>query len=669
MSSMEMIQQEAVQRYINNLQYFKKYHPPVFKKIFLLDEAINSGQYSEKYSLEYIEEGYFDVKEISSARFLYGENSIEYSKKLANNLDKSKDKNVIEGFYRYYFTKEMVEEAKKQEAYESVESCVLPVIDFVYKYIQNKNYMKQIKKVIFLGIGLGYHINLINNSIKEPAIYLIIEDDLELFRLSLFTADYTLLEQDNSFVQFSILEDNNSFRKSFDKFFDIGYLHNTYLKYLMFTDNYKEKFKLLQTFIVGQSHMGYTYDRLLRKYMLALKPIKEDYRFLDISKHFENTIFEKKPILFLAAGASLQKNIEWVKENQNKYIIFAVYMILPTLQKEGIIPDIVIHLDEQEEPFKRVLKKVDLRDYKKTIFLFTPSIDIDWYREYGIKDRVFLFEDRTYYKINYQSLKASSVGEVGYFLSLLFGTKDIYLLGLDLAFDEESGKSHIDGHGGGMDLSMESENVSLRETYLKVKGNFRKEVVTNPLFHDSILDANIISENFKSENQNVYNLSDGAYIDKTIPLKIEEIKELKIINKDFNEIKEAFMKYSSTLTDEDLKLFSIRYKKILKKRKILNKFLKEKIKNQEDFINTFIKTAIELTITKEDNTITQIEQVLSIYLHYVGVYISDFANTAGVKYSKKDFFEFQKLLVQQLNRILTPYQKSIETIIKTNNKF
>jgi len=664
MSSIEQIQQQSIQTYIKNLKYFEKNHPKLFEKMSLFDIAINEGRYQEKYTLEYKEDGYFDVKINSTGEYLYGEDSIHYSKNLTKQITKSKESRVIEGFYRHYFTKTDVEIAKTQDPTENVESCVLPIIDFVERYIKDKKYLRHIKKFVFFGVGLGFHLNMIDAGIKEPAIYLVIEDDIELFRLSLFTTDYEKFAQNNN-IFFSVIDTLPDFRKNFDDFFDMGFLHNSYLKYLMFFDSYQKKFNDIQTFIVGQSHMGYTYDRLLKKYILSLKPIKENYRFLNISQHFKNTVFEKKPVLFLAAGPSLEKNINWIKKNKDRYIILSVFMILPILQKEGIEPDVILHIDEQYEPIQRVLSKVNLNTYAlNSFFIFAPGIDIDLFKSYNIKNRSFMLEDRTHYKLNHGALQASSVGETGYALSLIFNSKEIYLLGLDLAFDPESGKSHASGHGTSMKLDKESENISLRETFLKVKGNFRDEVTTNPLFQDSILDTYEITKAFKKQTQQVYNLSDGAYLEDIEPLKIEDIKHQQTIDKKQlkKDIKDALFNYSSTITKEELELFHKRYKRILDKKLYLKKYLKQKIKNPEKFINTFIEFSIDMSINKDTKT-SQVEQILSVYLHYVGIYIAEFCNTAGVKYDQKIFKEFQKVIVEQLDRIISKYQKAIEEII------
>ncbi|MBK6548238.1 MAG: DUF115 domain-containing protein [Arcobacter sp.] len=49
--------------------------------------------------------------------------------------------------------------------------------------------------------------------------------------------------------------------------------------------------------------------------------MKEDYKFLDFKKIKDNSnFFENRPILYIAAGPSLDDNLEWVKKNQNNFL-------------------------------------------------------------------------------------------------------------------------------------------------------------------------------------------------------------------------------------------------------------------------------------------------------------------------------------------------------------
>ena len=63
--------------------------------------------------------------------------------------------------------------------------------------------LKEIPKFIFLGTLLGRHIPHIAEKV-DAEIYLVLERNLEIFRLSLFTVDYTILAKKG--VVFSVMD-------------------------------------------------------------------------------------------------------------------------------------------------------------------------------------------------------------------------------------------------------------------------------------------------------------------------------------------------------------------------------------------------------------------------------------------------------------------------------
>ncbi|WP_419671180.1 6-hydroxymethylpterin diphosphokinase MptE-like protein [Aliarcobacter butzleri] len=53
--------------------------------------------------------------------------------------------------------------------------------------------------------------------------------------------------------------------------------------------------------------------------------IKCGYKFLNLKNIRDNCkIFDDNPVLYIAAGPSLDENIDWIKENQNKFFIIGI---------------------------------------------------------------------------------------------------------------------------------------------------------------------------------------------------------------------------------------------------------------------------------------------------------------------------------------------------------
>jgi hypothetical protein len=66
---MYSIEQKALETYQNNMRYLSESHPNIHKKMQTLEAAIETGQFHEKYALEYLD-GYFDVKEHNTGNYL-----------------------------------------------------------------------------------------------------------------------------------------------------------------------------------------------------------------------------------------------------------------------------------------------------------------------------------------------------------------------------------------------------------------------------------------------------------------------------------------------------------------------------------------------------------------------------------------------------------------------
>lgn len=68
-----------------------------------------------------------------------------------------------------------------------------------------------------------------------------------------------------------------------------------------------------------------------------------------------NNYYEKQPFVLVAAGPSLDKNIEYLKEAQNKCVILCAEVILFKLLDNGITPDYVVTIDPSDQ-FVRFFK-------------------------------------------------------------------------------------------------------------------------------------------------------------------------------------------------------------------------------------------------------------------------------------------------------------------------
>ncbi len=656
------VEQIAITTYQKNLEYFQNEQPRVYEKITAFENAVANGYYQEQYELEYKDEGYFDVKEKSTSNYLYGSNSNEYAKALARSVDYKKEDNIFIVSPRFKFSDEYLKKSKNASLEENGTSALAYIIDFINKKLPKNSTMIRLEKYIFFGVGLGLHVKEIDKKINSD-FYLLVEDDLELFRLSMFVTDYSKLAKKSS-LYFCIFEEENVAKTIMELFLEDGFMHNHYIKFLQTLHQKDSKIRTFQECVASQRHLLFPFHAYFKKYLTVLSHLKKGYNFLDFST---NDILKNKKVLLLAAGPSLEKNLKWVKKHHKSFITIALTSTLSTLEKEGILPDIITHLDPYSYASLPHLKNLKNKDYfNKCIYLFgsqTPPELVEMFD----KKRVFIFETGTHFKKGFGAPSAPCVGSTTYLLSLVLGAKDIYLLGLDLAIDEKSGSTHSSSHAHTKKLDLSrvdtlEKEFSFKKSLIKVDGNFKDKVLTTANFYVSIESIIINTKHFKKDFQNIYNLSNGAFFPRTIPTKIDEVK---IDNKCKKEdLLERFLKNSSNkLTKEEYESIKNVYYHALKTKEILSNHKIKKYKTKEEYQYSLMTLSLDLTADKSQEA-GYLNLVLLRYMQYIYPYIFDFLNTKEIKYDKKSIKHIDNLLVKYMKKIVEVFEIKLEEFLE-----
>ncbi|MDD3475263.1 MAG: DUF115 domain-containing protein [Sulfurimonas sp.] len=655
---MRSIEKQAITTFQKNLDYFKEKQPKVYEKIAILNQAIKDGSYKEKYALEY-KNSYFDVLDISSNQYLYNQDSNEYSKVLTQSVNFKKSDSVIEGFYNRDITKAQAESYDGKININNQLFATAALIHYTNSVTSKNDEMKEIFKFIFLGVGLGLHLNKIQKKINSSLI-LIVEDNLELFRLSLFTTDYQNLSI-KARVFFSIMDNEYEFKEVFTNFFTEGYLYNHYIKYSSFTQNDMLKIKTIQDAIVRSNHLIYPYSVKLKELLKAPEYLVEKYPFLNLSKTY-SSVLSTKPVLLIASGPSLGNNSAWLQENKDKFFIIAVLSSVKTLYKIDVKPDVVLHMDSQSLAiaFFDTIDKESFFD--KTIFLLSSVVSRNVVDAIP-KEQIYFFETASNYKQNSRIPGVPSIGEASYAISLILGAKELYLLGLDLALDPETGNTHTKDHAFFKENNpnnLKSEQyTSLRDTVFYTKGNFLEKVPTNALFDMSAKSFNVISKIFLKNEQNVYNLNNGAYLEGAIPLhsenldtsmfdslsQIEKFKQLKTF---LDEISENHM------NESDIKNMDIQIEEAARLLRLVQEFKNSSSAvNKESYLKEFYALYIELlNISKKEH---DINHVFSSFLQNIVSYIFDILNTKQLKDEQEHIRIINQIYIKQLIKILDLY--------------
>jgi len=663
---MNRIEQLAIKQYQINLKYFEKNHPELYKKLTLFNSAIENGSYKEKYALEYINP-YFDIRDISSGNYLYNQDTNKYAKKLAENITYKRSEQVIEGFYNRPLSEEFVNKSDDKINLRNNLFASAKIMYYHDKVISKDYNMKDLFKFIYCDVGLGLHIEAIQKKVQSKVL-LIIEKDLELFHLSCFTTNYKKIGNEATLF-FTIMDNDENFKKVFDAFFTTAYTHNHFIKYSLLFENNLSTIKNIQNIIVSSKFLIYPYAKLLKETLKAPEYLVEQYPFFDVRKHKEyQNPFKEKAILIIGAGPSLKHNADWLKKNANRFIIISVLAAVRSLYKIGVKPDIVTHMDGNDISSHH-LEDIDTKSFfDKTLFLFssiTPKNIINRLE----KTQIYFFETASHYKKIPHIPSGSSIGETSYALSLVFGAKEVYLLGLDLALDPETKSSHSDDHAFSRTIDDSEENpqtTTLQNSIFFVKGNLRELVPTNNLFNISAKIMNDMSKSLLQDNQKVYNLNDGAYFEGTIPLKPEnfDMTKLKIIKKDtsFEELKKLFQNISQDkMTDEEKKNINAQLDEAQRLLNII-KIFEEKVKTNDikSYLANYLYPLYQELLRLNHEGSFDINYIFSSYMQTISSYIFDVFNTTNLPNEKEHVKNMNDIYLYQLKRILILYIQTMK---------
>jgi len=633
----------AIKNYQENIAFLKTKHHSVFQKIEALESAIDNHYYKERYELQY-KENYFDVLELSSGNYLYGVDSWQYAKDVSSKINYSKSINCYSTFQRVEITDEEAIEFEKEAVCDDDLSSISKLLNFYTNHITDETTMKKIYKFIFLGVGLGTHITTLDEKLHSN-IYFIIEDDLELFRLSLFVTNYFEIDKHSEII-FSIFDEEDEFIKNTNLFLEKQYFYNQYIQYFNMLSHSSTKLKTIHRVIAMQEHLTFTFSGLLNHTLKPIYYLNNNYKFLNLNC-IKDDFLEDKPVLLLGAGSSFLKNIQWIKENQNSFIIVAISAVLAELESYNIKVDIITHTHGLEDAMGHIQKIKDKDFFKDSIIIAGTSSYLGVLQFFN-KENIFMHETNTTFKENFLTFTNGNIGADSFEFFMHFKAKDIYLLGLDFALDQESGSSHFANHEYAYRSKLKeselSQNIAYKKDIIKVKGNFRDEVFTTLLLYNGLQSFTNIYNYTDYRPKNLYNLSDGAYLLDAKSKHTQSIKDLTPIDKTSLKLKEKLNLCSETeLRKTEKETLSSLRKSALLKIKLLDEQLP---------IDILFK---HLTIPYTNNN-DELNEILKLYTHHISGYIFDILNTQELHITEE---ALKELFIPQLKRLLLYFYQQL----------
>lgn len=236
-------------------------------------------------------------------------------------------------------------------------------------------------------------------------------------------------------------------------------------------------------------------------YNIGLKELKEIH-FVDELK----SKFADKQIIVVAAGPSLNEQLQSLKEKRNDYVVVTVGTSLRRLLNNGINPDFVVMTDPQDTMVSQI-EGIDT-SFLTLLYLSTLShLVVDRWKgdKYAVLQKDFENSEKLAEEINTTLYETGgSVSTLALDICLKMRAKSITCLGLDLAFTDN--KRHFTD-----DVS----NVNSKDESRLVKSVDGKKVATaiNLDNYRLWIENRLLRKSDSEKNIRIYNVSRGAYIE------------------------------------------------------------------------------------------------------------------------------------------------------------
>ena len=673
------LQNALTTTFLANLAFLSEYDNELYHRVDELSRMIENGTYKERYALEFnMQDGDFDIYDIVNDKYLYNKSPKKFNDNLVRKSEQYEGNyilNLPEHFSPIHKNVSIIDKTNRFDFEHMPQFNTLSVnnaweyVNAIGDYINNKKKrLKTIKKFIFLGTLLGRHIPRIAKKVNAN-MYLVLEKNLEIFRLSLFTVDYTVLAE--KYVVFSIMDNVIDTETKISGFLKKNYLENYLIKFSTTKINIEEYIDNSLNGLHILNPVAYDYNRMLYVHFnRSTKYIKDRYKFLLFNKTKKSlNLLKNIPVLYIAAGPSLDDNIEWIKKNHNNFFIVTIGAAYKKLLLNNIHIDVISTLDQD---FKALNEKQfddeSVEKISKNTIIFASNMTNENILKKFNRNNLFLYE--VFSKLHKENIvfQGFSVGEITLNILLDLNIKELYLVGLDLALNQETGESHAkDSNSATTKLNLDAEinrdTYSARESLIKVKGNHKEYVYTTPMFFSSIksLEEKV---KIKSEDVVIYNLStNGAFFNGVIPAKQEDINfnELKKIKFGYDLFLKELNYYSSTE-------ISLKSKEILKNEiefiekniiEIIDKIKNKKYNNFEELLVDEYSILTTLDINKYDF----LYQILVNYFQISAPYLLYHFNDIKIKDESKKVKKIQEISIRQIISIIEDYLVCLKRVI------
>lgn len=285
----------------------------------------------------------------------------------------------------------------------------------------------------------------------------------------------------------------------------------------------------------------------------------EAYNDIYNMRHFDNCNCEEDfegifptdmPVILVAAGPSLEKNVMLLKEAKGKALIIAMDTILKYLLTRGIKPDLVVSADPRKS---------------YALFKSEGALQIPLAMESSLNYRIvdlmaqqriiFISSENPYYNSIFQLVEKNmyslagggSVSTLAFSLAIAWGFRRLVLVGQDLALSPDKVHAGNSGHDHGR----------LQKDLIPVEGYYGDTVYTSPDYNYYLNWYNIVAENNKDIE--VINATEGgANIRGSVKMSLREVIDT-YCTKEFD-FEQAILNVKPSFSPENKNLYINKWK-------------------------------------------------------------------------------------------------------------
>ncbi len=366
--------------------------------------------------------------------------------------------------------------------------------------------------VLMFGMGLGYSVLELLRKRKKLQYMVVFELNVEFFIQAIKNVDLTDFFMDKR-VMICIGEPSNlaSFMAPANRALMLEDIHTLNLQSCFKANHaYENLSSLVFDYINAFNTEGATriaHGRTFFENRLKhLTSMHHDKKLEDLTGKFKGI-----PALIIAAGPSLDRNIDQINQAAGKAIIISVDTALPSLLNHGIIPDFITSIDYNELTYEKIFGSASNPAVRKVNLICTSWVATTVTKQFPADNIFWAFNNNALENWINVSLGgkvaiagAGTVAHLNFISAQIMGCEPIIFVGQDLAFTNSR------GHSSNVVLTSDETAKKMLDNgqdIMWVKGLVESKVPTNRQMYGY---KNVFEKLIRGSERKVINSTEGG---------------------------------------------------------------------------------------------------------------------------------------------------------------